>query len=89
MGANKKINIAIIVISTIAVFLQTLILSISEIYESKIALIVIAVLNAAVVAIETLQLNLKKIKSARSSRSNSINIERSSGDAVPIEENST
>ena len=75
MGANKKINIAIIVISTIAVFLQTLILSISEIYESKIALIVIAVLNAAVVAIETLQLNLKKIKSARSSRSNSINIE--------------
>ena len=75
MGANKKINIAIIVISTIAVFLQTLILSISEIYESKIALIVIAVLNAAVVAIETLQLNLKKIRSARSSRSNSINIE--------------
>ena len=75
MGTNKKINIAIIVISTIAVFLQTLILSISEIYESKIALIVIAVLNAAVVAIETLQLNLKKIRSARSSRSNSINIE--------------
>ena len=75
MGANKKINIAIIVISTIAVFLQTLILSISEIYESKIALVVIAVLNATVVAIETLQLNLKKIKSARSSRSNSINIE--------------
>ena len=75
MGTNKKINIAIIVISTIAVFLQTLILSISEIYESKIALIVIAVLNAAVVAIDTLQLNLKKIKSARSSRSNSINIE--------------
>lgn len=78
MGANKKINIAIIVISTIAVFLQTLILSISEIYESKIALIVIAVLNAAVVAIETLQLNLKKIRSARSSRSNSINIEDNS-----------
>lgn len=75
MGANKKINIAIIVISTIAVFLQTLILSISEIYESKIALVVIAVLNATVVAIETLQLNLKKIKSARSSRSNSISIE--------------
>ena len=74
MGANKKINIAIIVISTIAVFLQTLILSISEIYESKIALVVIAVLNATVVAIETLQLNLKKIKSARSSRSNSISI---------------
>ena len=78
MGANKKINIAIIVISTIAVFLQTLILSISEIYESKIALIVIAVLNAAVVAIETLQLNLKKIRSARNSRSNSINIEDNS-----------
>lgn len=75
MGANKKINIAIIVISTIAVFLQTLILSISEIYESKIALVVIAVLNATVVAIETLQLNLKKIKSARSSRSNSISLE--------------
>ena len=75
MGANKKINIAIIVISTIAVFLQTLILSISEIYESKIALVVIAVLNATVVAIETLQLNLKKIKSARSSRSNSLSIE--------------
>ena len=74
MGANKKINIAIIVISTIAVFLQTLILSISEIYESKIALVVIAVLNATVVAIETLQLNLKKIKSARSSRSNSFSI---------------
>ena len=75
MGANKKINIAIIVISTIAVFLQTLILSISEIYESKIALVVIAVLNATVVAIETLQLNLKKIKSARSSRNNSISLE--------------
>ena len=89
MGTNKKINIAIIVISTIAVFLQTLILSISEIYESKIALIVIAVLNAAVVAIETLQLNLKKIRSARSSRSNSINMERSSGDVVPIETENT
>ncbi len=75
MGANKKINIAIIVISTIAVFLQTLILSISEIYESKIALVVIAVLNATVVAIETLQLNLKKIKSARSSRNNSFSLE--------------
>ena len=75
MGANKKINIAIIVISTIAVFLQTLILSISEIYESKIALVVIAVLNATVEAIDTLQFNLKKIKSPRSSRSNSISIQ--------------
>ena len=57
MGAHKKINITIIVLSAIAIFLQTLILSISTLYETKIFQIIVAILNAALVAIQSVQLN--------------------------------
>lgn len=72
MKTNKKINISIIVISTIAIFIQTLILSINEIYDSKIFQIIIAILNASVVAIQSLQLNLKRIRSRENSLNNSL-----------------
>lgn len=81
MGAHKKLNIAIIVLSAIAIFLQALILSISTLYETKIFQIIIAILNAALVAIQTVQLNLKKIRSALSSRSESQR--ENSGNQVP------
>lgn len=64
MKTNKKINISIIVISTIAIFIQTLILSINEIYDSKIFQIIIA--------IQSLQLNLKRIRSRENSLNNSL-----------------
>ena len=67
MGAHKKINITIIVLSSVAIFLQTLILSISALSDSKSIQIIVAVLNAALVAIQSLQLNLKKIRSYRNS----------------------
>ena len=71
MGAHKKLNITIIVLSAIAIFIETLILSISTLYETKIFQIIVAILNAALVAIQSVQLNLKKIRSALSSRSES------------------
>lgn len=71
MGAHKKLNITIIVLSAIAIFLQALILSISTLYETKTFQIIIAILNAALVAIQSVQLNLKKIRSALSSRAES------------------
>lgn len=71
MGAHKKLNISIIVLSAIAIFIETLILSISTLYETKIFQIIVAILNAALVAIQSVQLNLKKIRSALSSRAES------------------
>ena len=71
MGAHKKLNITIIVLSAIAIFIETLILSISTLYETKIFQIIVAILNAALVAIQSVQLNLKKIRSALSSRAES------------------
>lgn len=83
MGKNKKINISIIVISTITTFLQTLIISISSIYENIIFEIIVAILNAIIVALESLQLNIKRLKTRENSRRNSdeikdieINIEK-------------
>lgn len=63
MGAHKKINISIVVLSAVATFLQTLILSVSALYETRALQIIVAVLNAALVAIQSLQLNLKNIRS--------------------------
>lgn len=71
MGTHKKINITIIVLSAIAIFLQTLILSISTLYETKVFQVIVAILNAALVTVQSLQLNLKKIRSWNSSRNNS------------------
>ena len=71
MGKNKKINISIIVISTITTFLQTLIISISSIYENIIFEIIVAILNAIIVALESLQLNIKRLKTRENSRRNS------------------
>ena len=71
MGKNTKINISIIVISTITTFLQTLIIAIATIYENIIFQIVVAVLNAVIVALESLQLNIKRLKSRENSRRNS------------------
>lgn len=73
MGKNTKINISIIVISTITTFLQTLIIAIATIYENIIFQIVVAVLNAVIVALESLQLNIKRLKSRENSRRNSQN----------------
>ena len=77
MGKNTKINISIVVISTITTFLQTLIIAIATIYENIIFQIVVAVLNAVIVALESLQLNIKRLKTRENSRRNSedINIE--------------
>ena len=75
MGKNTKINISIIVISTITTFLQTLIVAIATIYENIIFQIVVAVLNAVIVALESLQLNIKRLKSRENSRRNSEDIE--------------
>ena len=73
MGKNTKINISIVVISTITTFLQTLIIAIATIYENIIFQIVVAVLNAIIVALESLQLNIKRLKSRENSRRNSQN----------------
>ena len=67
MGKNRKINISIIVISALITFIQTLIISISSIYQNLIFQIVIAVLSSIVVSLEGVQMNLKRIKSRRSS----------------------
>ena len=67
MGKNRKINISIIVISALITFMQTLIISISSIYQNLIFQIVIAVLSSIVVSLEGVQMNLKRIKSRRSS----------------------
>ena len=77
MGKNTKINISIVVISTITTFLQTLIVAIATIYENIIFQIVVAVLNAVIVALESLQINMKRLKTRENSRRNSedINIE--------------
>ena len=77
MGKNTKINISIVVISTITTFLQTLIVAIATIYENIIFQIVVAILNAVIVALESLQLNIKRLKTRENSRRNSedINIE--------------
>ena len=71
MGKNTKINISIIVISTITTFLQTLIISISSIYENIIFEIIVAILNAIIVALESLQLNIKRLNTRANSRRNS------------------
>ena len=73
MGKNTKINISIVVISTITTFLQTLIVAIATIYENIIFQIVVAVLNAVIVALESLQINMKRLKTRENSRRNSQN----------------
>ena len=71
MITHKKINISIIVISTIAVFLQTLIITIQNIFDNLPSKLSVGILNSILVAIEALQINLEKIKSKYSSRRNS------------------
>ena len=75
MGKNKKINISIVVISGLITFLQTLIISISSINQNVIFQIIVAVLSAIVVSLEGVQMNLKRIKSRRSSINSSFNID--------------
>ena len=74
MGKNKKINISIVVISALITFLQTLIISISSINQNVIFQIIIAVMSAIVVSLEGVQMNLKRIKSRRSSINSTSNI---------------
>ena len=74
MGKNKKINISIVVISALITFLQTLIISISAINQNVIFQIIVAVMSAIVVSLEGVQMNLKRIKSRRSSINSSSNI---------------
>ena len=74
MGKNQKINISIVVISALITFLQTLIISISAINENIIFQIIVAVMSAIVVSLEGVQMNLKRIKSRRSSINPSSNI---------------
>ena len=71
MGRNTKINISIVVISTVATFIQTVMVSISAIYTNIIFQIATAILNAAIVALESLQINIKRIKTRENSRRNS------------------
>ena len=87
MGKNRKINISIIVISALITFIQTLIISISSIYQNLIFQIVIAVLSSVVVSLECVQMNLKRIKSRRSSINSIPRIEDSATHiSVEIEE---
>ena len=74
MGKNKKINISIVVISALITFLQTLIISISAINQNVIFQIIVAVMSAIVVSLEGVQMNLKRIKSRRSSINSATNI---------------
>lgn len=71
MGRNTKINISIVVISTIATSLQTLTVAISSIFNNIALQIVTAVMNAIIVGLESLQLNIKRLKSRENSRRNS------------------
>ena len=71
MGRNTKINIAIVVVSTITTFLQALFLSVSSFYSHISIQIVNAVLSATIVALESFQLNIKRLKSRENSRRNS------------------
>lgn len=92
MKSKKKISITIIVISAIVTFLQTVVVSISSIYENKIFQIIAAVLSASVVALQSIAMNLKKIQSRRSSTSSDLpadveNIETMSPGLRPIDEN--
>ena len=74
MKSKKKISITIIIISAIVTFLQTVVVSISSIYENKIFQIISAVLSASVVALQSIAMNLKKIQSRRSSTSSDLDI---------------
>ena len=89
MGKNKKINISIVVISGLITFLQTLIISISTINQNIIFQIIIAVLSAIVVSLEGVQMNLKRIKSRRSSMNTSFNIDITGVDVEQISKNNT
>ena len=73
MGRNTKINISIVVISTVATFIQTVMVSISAIYTNIIFQIATAILNAVIVALESLQINIKRIKTRENSINNSMN----------------
>ena len=75
MKSKKKISISIIVISAIATFLQTIVVSINTIYENKICQIILAVFSASIVALQSIAMNLKKIQSRRSSTSSSLDVE--------------
>ena len=70
MGRNTKINISILVITTIATVIQSTTVAISSIFNSIALQIVTAVMNAIIVGLQSLQLNIKRLKS----RSNSIDI---------------
>ena len=70
MGRNTKINISILVITTIATVIQSITVAISSIFNSIALQIVTAVMNAIIVGLQSLQLNIKRLKS----RSNSIDI---------------
>lgn len=89
MGKNKKINISIVVISGLITFLQTLIISISTINQNVIFQIIIAVLSAIVVSLEGVQMNLKRIKSRRSSMNTSFNIDITGVDVEQVSKNNT
>ena len=71
MGRNTKINIAIVTVSTITTFLQALFLSVSGFYSHISIQIVSAVFSATIVALESFQLNIKRLKSRENSRRNS------------------
>lgn len=89
MGKNKKINISIVVISGLITFLQTLIISISSINQNVIFQIIVAVLSAIVVSLEGVQMNLKRIKSRRSSINSSFNIDTTGVDVEQVSKNNT
>ena len=89
MGKNKKINISIVVISALITFLQTLIISISSINQNVIFQIIVAVMSAIVVSLEGVQMNLKRIKSRRSSINSSFNIDITGVDVEQVSKNNT
>ena len=85
MGRNTRINIAIVTVSTITTFLQALFLSVSSFYSHISIQIVNAVLSATIVALESFQLNIKRLKSRENSRRNSSAEASTQLRSVPIE----
>ena len=85
MITHKKINISIIIISTVAVFLQTLIITIQNIFDNLPSKLSVGILNSILVAIEALQINLEKIKSKYSSRIN--NQETQTSEPIEVDVN--
>lgn len=82
MGKNKRFNISIIIISSVAVFLQTLNVSLEEWDDSKAAQFIIILLNSALITLQSLQINLKRLKKQEKEAKMKLTQAKDSGDEI-------